>query len=118
MENNKILGYIVLRINKFLKAYPTGFVVDLITYPNRVDVAEMLFNDAIEFFNQNNVNVIQVWIIRNHPLHNMFKKSGFNMGSTNVHVLYSMIIGEKENERLKTSSIEKLYFQYGDTDWI
>ena len=37
-----ILGYCVLRINRYIQDYPIGYLVDLLTLPDRMDVADKL----------------------------------------------------------------------------
>ena len=49
-SSNAVCGYIVLRVNRHVEEYPVGWIVDLLVRPDRVDVAQALVENAIEFF--------------------------------------------------------------------
>ena len=49
-ESSKILGYIVLRINRLQEESPTGHIVDIQALPGYNSVIESLLKESIEFF--------------------------------------------------------------------
>jgi hypothetical protein len=65
-EGKNIVGYSIIRINRLKKEYPVGYIADLMTLPNRLDVAEVLFSDADEYFSKNKVNTIHSIAISGH----------------------------------------------------
>jgi len=57
-EDGHILGFIVLGVNRLRLNYPIGFIVDLLTLPSRLDVADALIGNAIKYFDSQNINLI------------------------------------------------------------
>jgi hypothetical protein len=118
IEQDSVIGYIVLRINRYVKDYPTGSIVDLLTLPNRLDAADLLIREAIDYFDEKNINIIRCWIVRNHSYNHLLKIHGFVTSGTNIHILYNTFIGESELEEFNAATSDRLHFQLGDTDWI
>lgn len=117
-ENNKTLGYLVLNINRLDADYPVGSIVDLLTYPYRLDTAEALLTHAINFFIKQNVNYIRYMVVRDHPYEKIFKNKGFIDSRQLLRVnLHPMNI-EAEWDKFMKAPANRLHFQYGDTDWI
>ena len=118
-EDETILGYIVLRINKYNPEYPTGWVVDLFTKPDNIKVASQLLNVANEVFDNENINIVRYWVIKGHPLEEVFKKHGYldirkNAPSVVVNPRY---IGD-EYQIFMNSKPNQLHLQAGDTEYI
>ena len=61
-ENGSILGYIILRINKIREDYPIGYIVDLLTLPERLDVVSDLISNSVNYFDVNDVNAINLFV--------------------------------------------------------
>lgn len=117
-EEGHIIGYSILRINRYNDDYPTGYIVDLLTLPDRLDVADALIGDAIRLFNDTSVNLVHYWCIKNHPYERLFKRHGFVNSRTRLRISYNPInVGSEFNE-LKNATPKRLHFQYGDSDWI
>ena len=111
------MGYIVLRINKYIREYASGVIVDLLTIPDRIDVAYALVQDANEYFLKNNVNIINFLAIKGHPYEKVLSHNNF-VKLTN-YKLFDQIhdVGVELNSYLNVPS-SKLHFVWGDTDWI
>ena len=71
-EGGEILGYIVLRINTFNPDYQIGYVVDLLTLPDRYDAADALVNSAVEYFDNNNINIVLSLVCKGHPVSGVY----------------------------------------------
>jgi len=117
-EENKITGYIVLRINRYHPDYPEGYIVDMLTFPDRHDVAESLLRDSIRFFDKNNINVIHCLVIKKHPYEVLLKQHGFVDIRNRVYFIIKLIDGGSEWDDFLSAPPNKMHFQYGDTDWI
>ena len=65
-EGGRILGYSALRVNRYREDYPVGFIVDLLTLPNRLDVADALVKDAVRYFDDENINIVNYQVVKNH----------------------------------------------------
>ena len=76
-KKGDILGYSITRINKYEIEYPTGYIVDIITLPNRFDVFNILVKNAVQHFNDNNINLVQSLVIKNHFHERLLRSHGF-----------------------------------------
>ncbi len=116
--DEKILGYMVLRINKRQMDYPVGYLVDLLTLPGKLDVANALVEDALNFFDANNINMIMCLIMKNHPYKAILKRHGFIVRREAIPLFYREYEEIGELRKLKTSSPGRIHFTYGDLDVI
>jgi ribosomal protein S18 acetylase RimI-like enzyme len=114
-DDDPILGYCVLRINRYLEDYPIGYIVDLLTLPDRLDVAEALAADAVRYFDDHRVNIVNYQVVKNHPYERILKRHGF-MDSRIKLKLFIRSSLEEELIELKASSPDRIYFSYGDID--
>ena len=113
LSNNKIIGYAVLELNDD-NGYLGGYIIDLLSLQNRVDVVLALFNEAVGFFDSLNINCINLAIEGSsyQKIANLF---GFinapSLSETHVRFWgYSKYFYNKFIE-LKT---DKIYFSYAD----
>lgn len=116
--NGKILGYTVLRINKRQIDYPVGYLVDLITLPDKLDVANVLVEDAVDYFDGNNINMIMCLILKKHPYKAILERHGFIGRRERIPLFYREYAEIEELRKLKTSSPSSIHFAYGDLDVI
>ena len=93
-------------------------MVDLLTYQDRPYVAQALLSDAISYFNDQDINVIHYWAVKNHPHERLFKSNMFLNSRDKLIVIYNPMDVGKELEEFQASSADKLHFQLSDTDWI
>jgi hypothetical protein len=116
--NSHILGYTVLRIDKHQRDYPVGYIIDLLTLPNRFDVANALVGEATNYFDDHHINIIISLMIKNHPYEAILKKNGFITGLKKRHLYYRVYAEIKELSKLKKESPCWIHFAYGDFDEI
>jgi GNAT superfamily N-acetyltransferase len=114
-ENHLITGYSVLRINK-LEEYHTGYFVDLLALPDRLDTAEALLLDGLSFFRDNQVNLVSYQVVEKHPYERLFEKYGFYGGEGNRHIFYNNF-GD-DDLRLENIPPEQIHFPFGDLTGI
>ncbi len=117
-EDDKILGYVVLRINNYRKDYPEGYIVDLLAIPGRLDVVQSLVVDSLDFFSRNKVNAIRFWIVKGHPYERVFHSNGFVNNQKEIFLFYHVVNYDAELEKLKNVPSSRHFFTYGSTDWI
>jgi predicted N-acetyltransferase YhbS len=117
-EGERLIGYIVLRVNALNRDYPKGYIVDLLTIPGRLDVANALIRNAAEFFIDEGVNIVQALAISGHPYKRLLEESGFVNGMVNYYLGYRVIKPEEDIKKFESSSPERLHFMFGDLDWI
>jgi hypothetical protein len=115
---DRILGYIVLRINKLRKEYPVGYIVDLLVLPDHLNVANELVKDGVNYFDQENVNIILVHILKNSLFEPILQKIGFVDYKSKAYLNYNPEYKNIAIDELKKSDIKTKHFVMGDTDWI
>ena len=115
-EDDHILGYCILRINKYKKEYLTGYIIDLITLPHRLDVAEALINNAILYFNKIKVNSIRCWQFKN-SIYNLLKKHDF-INLEKIFLQYKFLDKTPTLKNLGIIPSDSLHFSMGDSDSI
>lgn len=117
-EEGSIIGYIVLRVDGFREDYPVGYILDLLTLPNRLDVADALIKEAIRYFDDVKMNVIYCCMVKDHPYEKLYLRHGLLNKRTQLLVSYLPIqVGSEINE-FKTAPASRLLYQLGDTDHI
>jgi GNAT superfamily N-acetyltransferase len=118
-ENGNILGYIILRINRYRKDYSIGVIVDFLTIPKRSDAAHALMAEAVNYFDSQDVNIVQSLVVKNHPLEKIHKMHGFLDSRESPHIFYLRYGTQKKLSIPKTNNPQKgAHFVYGDTDVI
>jgi len=118
-DNDIILGFSVLIINRYRADYPVGFIVDLLALKDRLDVADSLLSNAINYFDINNINIINYQIVKNHPYETIFKKHGFVDSRIRTSIFNDVDSAEELKEKyenLKKSPANRIYYSYGDID--
>jgi len=116
-EDGSTLGYCVLKINKYLKHYPIGYMVDLLALPDRIDVAESLVAEAIRYFDERNVNIVNCLVVENHSHEKILKRYGFIDSRFKIQI-FMRPSSEMVNilKMLERSFSDKIHFSYGDID--
>jgi len=64
----------VLRIDRHQQDYPIGYIVDLLTLPNRLDVAMALVENAVSYLMGHHINMILCMFMKNHPYEAILKE--------------------------------------------
>jgi hypothetical protein len=114
-NNGNILGYSVIMINRYLENYPIGFIVDLLTLPERLDVAQTLIREINRHFDSQNVNIINCILIKGNPYEEILKKNGFLDSRVKFYLLHNLHRTDME-ELITKSSPHEIHFMYGDID--
>ena len=70
-------GYIVVGVNRILKDYPIGYIVDILATPGKTIIVNNLIKKALEYFNGLNINTVSCLITKNHPYEEVLKEHGF-----------------------------------------
>jgi hypothetical protein len=116
--DNKIVGYMVLRINKYNEQYHEGYIVDMLCDPNQRAVLESLLLDALRFFDESDVNIIHSYAFENCFDALLLRKYGF-FSAQNDHRLFLLPLAYDGNIDILTStSPEKIHYTFGSSDWI
>lgn len=116
--DTQILGYMVLRINKYQIDYPIGYIIDLLTLPNRLDVTNALIADSINYFDDHHINIVLCLIVKNHPHKAILENHGFITKGKSIPLFYTGYAEIKEFRQLESSSPSSIHVAYGDLDFI
>jgi hypothetical protein len=113
VKDGEVLGFIVLEYRNS-GDYPEGFISDLLTLPNRLDVAGALLNDACLYFERLNVNSTYFLVVRDHPLQKIVKKYGYVDSDKSPNIICEPKHISNEFSMVRTSLPRKIYFSYMD----
>ena len=113
-ENDRILGYSVCRINRYRQDYPIGYIVDLLTLPDRLDAADALASDAARYFDEKGINIINYQVVKGHPLETILKRYGFLDSRIKLHLFYTLTSKEDILSKLDQRYTKKVYLSWGD----
>ncbi len=115
-NDNEILGYCVLSINQTQNNYKIGYIIDLLSLPERLDVADALIKDVVGFFDRKRINIVNSLVVKNHPYEVILERHGF-LNSRFELKLFSRQLNQQEILGIvKTSPPSKIHFSYGDID--
>jgi hypothetical protein len=117
-QGEQIVGYIILRINRYDKKYPRGYIVDLMVLPNFYEACYMLVQNALRYFEEKNINVITVYFIENSKYDNILQSFGFMKFPNKMHIFYQHLNNDINIGELIREDPNKLQLTMGDTDWI
>jgi len=112
-EDGRMLGYVVLSINK-QDEYHKGYFVDILTLPDRLDVAGALINKAINYYEENLVNFVQLQLVHGDPVEKIFKAHGFQEVEHGRH----FFISPEMNDILLKNRNNLIHFSFGDLSGI
>ena len=113
-ENDRILGYSVSRINRYRQNYPIGYIVDLLTLPDRLDVADALVSDAIRYFDNEGINIINYQVVKGHPFESILKRYGFLDSRVKLQLFYTLTSKDDILSKIDQRYTEKTYLSWGD----
>jgi len=117
-ENEQLIGYSVLRINSANPHYPIGYIVDLIALPKRLDAIEALAINALNYFNENKVNIINYQIVNGHPYEKVMNKLGFIDSRIKAALFYVPTDIDENINILQNSTPDQIHFSYGALDTL
>jgi len=115
-EGDEVLGYCVFRANRFREEYPVGYVLDLVAVPGRVDVACSLIGEAVRYFDDAGVNVVNVMVMEGAWFIDALRLHGFINSRVRLNV-YLDPFGEADRVReLISVEPKRVLVSWGDHD--
>jgi len=118
-EDDSIVGYSVVRINKHYQDYHKGYIVDLLCLPGRFDVSDALIQEAVEFFDYSKVNFTDCLAVRNSQLAEGLRRCGFLDSRQKIFIVITPREMNKDEIKNISNNISKnKHFVYGDFDSI
>jgi hypothetical protein len=117
VQDDEMIGYIVLRINSY-EGKREGFIVDVLTPQDRYDCFEALIGEGLRFFDEAGINVVKYCGVSDHPYVEYLKGLGFRDSRELVNIYYGIRANGEHFSQFETASAGTLLFHYGDFDWI
>jgi hypothetical protein len=117
-EDRSITGYAVLGLDKRATDYPQGYIMDLVSLPGRLDVADSLIRSAVDSFKKKQVNIIRSLALKNYPYEALLEGNGFVPRRDRVPVYYMPYEPIADLAGLEMGSPDGIHFSYGDLDLI
>jgi len=116
-ENDEgILGYLVVRINKMDQVHPVGYIMEVLAPKDREEVISSLLIQAEIYFTQEKVNAIYFTVVSGHPYEGVIKKHGFIDSMRSPHLFYRPYKKFAGLERFERATPDRLHHQFGEYD--
>jgi GNAT superfamily N-acetyltransferase len=115
-DDEELLGYSILRVNRYLEGYPVGYIVDLLGRPRRMDVIEALAAHSLEYFDTNNVNIVNCLVAKGHPHEKALKSLGFVDSRVKIRIFIDEYERKSLFKRIVRSPPSRIHFSWGDHD--
>jgi GNAT superfamily N-acetyltransferase len=123
-ENEEICGYVVLGCTK--QDQLSGHIIDIIAPLDRPEVIHFLLSKAVEYFEEEGVNIIFCEMIADKMFYKIFKKNGFLPIHFIGLVFKRFRLWSKHIVRINSPKMSKAYLknpknwfvQLGDSDFI
>jgi hypothetical protein len=116
-KNGELVGYSVLRVNRYDPSYPVGYVADMMTIPTEPAAQSMLLDDAVRYFDDEQINCVHFWAVKGSSLMKTALRYGF-VPAPNKFLMWFSSRNSFKMDFLAGSPCERLHFALGDTDWI
>lgn len=117
-EGGRVVGYSILRINRYKPENLKGFIVDLIAVPRRMDVADALLEDGLRYFDNSRINAMFSLSYENDLYSRLYKDHGFiTYAKPKLFLWLTEDLGEII-QGLQKSKPKRAHIAYGDEDEI
>jgi hypothetical protein len=90
--------------------------VDFLCLRERPDVAEAMVADAIKFFDEAKVNIVNFLVVKGHPYESIFKRHGFLDSRVRFYLFYNTVNHADEMSKLENDAADDVFFSWGDND--
>ncbi len=121
-QGDRVVGYSVLMINRFRPDYPVGYVVDLLTLPDRPDAAEALVADAVRSFDEEGINLVCCQVPARHDTREALARHGFVDSRLDLTLFFGRVSIRRNAPELlgqiQGTDPRRVHFCYGDVDSV
>jgi GNAT superfamily N-acetyltransferase len=117
-ENEKVLGYIVLRTEKEKRL---GYVVDILSYLDKKTVIRSLITKASAHFEEENVDLVLCWMLKNGASANVYYKILNAQGFIHLPGRSNPLIARLNQPNLSEEHVKNpsnWYVTMGDSDHV
>jgi hypothetical protein len=112
------LGYIILRVNRYLADFPVGYIVELLTLPGHDEAAHALISEAMKVFGVENVNIVNYLTVKGNSHEKIFGLHGFLDSRVNINQFYNHMGNSDIADRMLGLLPGRTYITWGDLDTL
>ncbi len=116
-DDGNVLGYCVYRVDKINNDYQVANVMDFITLPGRVDVAQNLLGNVLGRIDDLGVNYVSCWALKGQSNTGVLSEFGYLDSRTPLSIVHHWVKSQVGNTELSASRPNELHIQMGDVDW-
>lgn len=112
INNNKLLGYIVFRIDEY-EGVRKGIILDVLTYPERLDVLKGLIVKTLDYFSKAKSEYVTC-LVTYPPFRKLLRRYGFFQAKNPEPFMIANWEGVFSRDYVQ--NIENWYITLGDSD--
>ena len=113
-DDEGVLGYASIVVVEKTLGYPEGYILDLLTMPERLDVSNRLVEVALMHFDSNDVNAVHSLAVEGHPYEDVLKRNGFVNRREEVWLHYFGYDIEEMMKQVGEGPPDTIHFSHGD----
>jgi hypothetical protein len=115
-ENDELVGYIVTRLNRINPDYPRGYIIDLLTINNRLDIAKILLKKTLIELESKKANIISWLGLKNNTYDRILKSCGFVEHNVGFYLFYNTYV--ELDMPIEKIQMNRTYLSYADFDTL
>jgi len=115
-ENGSISGYVVTGTNKVNPGYPIGYIMDLLTLPDKPWISSQLLREAVKSMDDEGINIILCLAISGNSLEKALSQNGFLNSFQEYEAFTIPTPGFTQHEKIDDYSPERVHYSWGDHD--
>ena len=112
------LGYIIYRVKRFIKDYPEAYIADILTLPERHDVASDLIKEVGRRMDEEGINATYSWAVEDSLYLDILQRAGYLNSRYHPYFIFQNINLTSEWEAIYKIKPGKMWIQFGDSDGI
>jgi len=113
-QNESIKGFIVLKCSQ--EEFRRGRILDILVESAQKRIIDLLLTKAINYFLEQEVDVITCWMFEHWPIFQALKKRGFIKRESPHHLIVRSFMDDFSNEYFQDKS--KWYVTMSDSDYF
>lgn len=115
-EDGKLSGYIVTGINSVKPDYPIGYIMDVLSLPDRPWVSSQLLREAVESMEDDGVNIVLCLAVDGNYLEKALSQNGFLNSFQEYEAFVIPTPGFSQHEKIEDYRPERVHYSWGDHD--
>jgi hypothetical protein len=117
-DGEKLLGYVIIKVNKIDQNHPIGYIMEVLTPKESVDVLSALIGKAEEYLRDQGVDAIYYTTITGHLYEKVMKRHGFLDSRRKPQLFYSVYRNSSDIQKFVEAIPERINYQFGEFDSI